>query len=285
MKQQTLKFPTRITGIGLHSGCTVTLNILPAAASSGIIFRRVDLPNRPTVQALYNQVCDTRNCTAVSSDSGAVVSTIEHLMAAFYAAGIDNAVVEIDNQEVPIMDGSGKFFYDALTQAELESQDAKRRVLRVVKEVVFTDDQGARLSLQPSSAKDLSIHFDIDFPSEVVGHQVFDDQISASLFAHEIAPSRTFCEKYQVDYLRSIGLIKGGSLDNAIVLDGNTILNPEGFRVANECVKHKVLDAIGDLYTSGYHICGRLVASKTGHYHNNMLLRKLFADSTQYELL
>ena len=285
LKQQTLKYPTRLTGIGLHSGCTVTLNILPAAASSGIVFRRVDLPDKPLIPALYDKVYDTRNCTAISNNQGAVVSTIEHLMGAFYVAGIDNAIVEIDNQEVPIMDGSGKIFYDALTHAELEAQDEERHILRVVKAVDFTDDKGNHISLQPTDTEGLSVHFDIDFPSEVVGHQIFDDTISAPLFEHEIAPSRTFCEKYQVDYLRSLGLIKGGSLDNAVVLDGNTILNPEGFRVENECVKHKVLDAIGDLYTSGYRIQGRLEAAKTGHYHNNMLLHKLFADSTQYELL
>ncbi len=285
VKQQSLKQSINLKGTGLHSGCEVSLKILPAPAEHGIVFRRVDLPHKPEIKALYYNVTDTRNCTCLSNEGGAVVSTIEHLMAVLCMAGIDNALIEVDNQELPIMDGSAKVFWDVLKDAEVVEQKAERRILKILKKISFTDDKGNTAALLPVEHEGLSISFGIDFPSPVVGHQTFDAMITPQIFAGQIAPSRTFCEKSQVDYLRSVGLIKGGSLENAVVLDGDKILNPEGFRNKNECVCHKVLDAIGDLYTSGCHIQGRLVAEKTGHYHNNVLLKKLFEDSTQYELL
>lgn len=285
MQQQTLKQSISLQGQGLHSGCTSHLQILPAKADTGIIFRRVDLPHKPEIKALYYNVTDTRNCTCLSNEAGAVVSTIEHLMAALNIAGVDNAIIEVDNQELPIMDGSAQVFYKALCDAGLEAQDAERKLLKVLKEISFTDDKGNTASLLPVEHSGLSISFSIDFPSPIVGHQSFEGMITPQVFAEEIAPCRTFCEKSQVDYLQSIGLIKGGSLDNAVVLDGDKVLNPDGFRVPNECVNHKVLDAIGDMFTAGYRIQGRLVANKTGHLHNNILLRKLFENSSQYELL
>ncbi len=280
--QQTLKTPLKFEGIGLHSGCRVNLTINPAPENSGIVFRRVDLPAKPEVRALYSNVADTRNCTCLNKD-GAVVSTIEHLMSALYMAGIDNALIEVDNQELPIMDGSAKPFWDVLSQAELVRQNSPRRVLKVKKNISFSDDKGNTVSLSP--AETFSVHFEIDFPSKIVGHQVFDAELNKEVFTDDIASFRTFCEKYKLDYLQSIGLIKGGSLENAVVLDGETVLNPEGFRVKNECVNHKVLDAIGDLYTAGYRAIGQLNADKTGHFHNNELLKKLFSDSSNYELV
>lgn len=282
MRQQTLKNNVRIEGVGLHSGIQSILTIKPAAENSGIIFKRVDLPNQPEINALYSNVVDTRNCTCLGDGKGALVSTIEHIMSALYVCGIDNALIEVNNTEIPIMDGSGKCFYEALKTAELVEQNAPRRCLKVLKPVKFTDDKGNETSLEP--AEDLEICMEIDFPSKIVGHQIFDSKITPAVYEKEIAPSRTFCEKYQIDYLRSLGLIKGGSLDNAVVLDGETIMNPEGFRVKDECVKHKALDAVGDLYTSGYRIKGKFTGKKSGHFHNNELLKKLFADSTNYTL-
>lgn len=279
--QQTLKNSINIKGIGLHSGCEVNLLISPAAENTGITFKRVDIADTPEIKALYNNVKDTQNCTCLSNADGIRVSTIEHVMSALYIKGIDNAFISVDNQELPIMDGSSQFFYEALKDEPLVAQSAPRKFLKVLKPVSFTDSKGNTISLSPS--EEFSINFSIDFPSKIVGHQVFDAVITPDVFAKDIAPSRTFCEKYQVDYLQSIGLIKGGSLENAVVLDGETILNPEGFRVENECVNHKVLDAIGDLYTSGHRIIGRLSADKTGHFHNNELLKKLFSDPSQYE--
>jgi len=281
--QQTLKHPLTIEGIGLHSGCKVKLVINPAPENHGIVFRRVDLPGQPKISALYSNVADTRNCTCLGDRQGTVVSTIEHLMAALRVAEIDNALIDVDNQELPIMDGSAKPFYDALSSAEILVQKAPRKYLKVKKRIAFSDEKGNAVSLEP--ADEFNIRFDIDFPSPVVGHQSFDGILNKALFEKQIAPCRTFCEKYQVDYLKSVGLIKGGSLENAVVLDGDRLLNPEGFRVANECVNHKVLDAVGDMYTAGYYIIGRLTADKTGHFHNNELLKRLFADSSNYELV
>ena len=282
--QHTLKKSVGIEGIGLHSGCVVKLNIKPAPANSGIIFKRVDLPEQPEIKALYNNVVDTRNCTCLGDKKGNLVSTIEHLMAALRVRGIDNALIETDNQEIPIMDGSAKPFYDVLSSAELEEQQTPQKILQVMRKVEFADDKGNRVSLSPLSQNKLHLKFSIEFPSPIVGHQVFENDLTPEVFVSQIAPCRTFCEKYQVDYLKSIGLIKGGSLDNAVVLDGDKILNEGGFRVKNECVNHKVLDAIGDLYTAGYVIYGQYQADKTGHWHNNELLKLLFADSANYQI-
>lgn len=281
--QYTIAQTVEIKGIGLHSGVDSILTIAPAKEDTGIVFNRIDIKNSNPIRALYSSVVDTRNCTCIGTDSKNIVSTIEHLMAVLYILGIDNAIISINNPEIPILDGSGKVFYDVLSKVAKVEQKSKRKYLKVKKEVVFEDGKGASVQLLPADS--FSIKFNIDFPSKIVGKQNFEGDITEELFAKQIAPCRTFCEKYQVDYLKSIGLIKGGSLDNAVVLDGDTILNPEGFRVENECVNHKVLDTIGDLYTSGYYILGKVVANKSGHYHNNELLKKLFASTDNYELL
>lgn len=281
--QKTLEQSFTLKGIGLHSGCNVTLTLNPAPENTGIVFRRTDKAGQPQIKALWSNVVDTRNCTCLG-DGENRVSTIEHIMAALYMAGIDNTLIDVDNEELPIMDGSAKVFYDAFKNIPLKEQNAPRRSLKILKEVTYTDDKGNSITLKPAN-KGLSVKFEIDFPSKIVGHQVFDGEITADVFEKEIAPCRTFCEKYQVDYLKSVGLIKGGSLENAVVLDGETILNEGGFRVANECVNHKVLDAVGDMYSSGYRITGALVASKTGHFHANELLKKLFADESNYAII
>lgn len=283
--QHTLEKEITITGIGLHSGCQVKLVLKPAAANSGIVFKRVDLESKPEIKALYSNVVDTRNCTCLGDKEGNLVSTIEHLMSALRICGIDNVLIETDNQEIPIMDGSAKPFYEILSQAKLKEQQTPRKVIQVRKKVEFIDSKGNTVSLSPNSEDKLHVDFSIEFPSQIVGHQTFNNDITPEIFAKEIAPCRTFCEKYQVDYLKSIGLIKGGSLENAVVLDGDTILNEGGFRVKNECVNHKVLDAIGDLYTAGYVIYGQYRADKTGHWHNNELLKLLFADSANYKMI
>jgi len=284
MLQHTLKNQVVIEGIGLHSGCQVRLTLKPAPADNGIVFKRIDLPDKPEIKALYSNVVDTRNCTCLGDKDGNLVSTIEHLMAALNVCKIDNVLIETDNQEIPIMDGSAKIFYDILSQAELVEQKAPRRALHVLRKVEYKDENGNSVSLLPNTEDKLHLKFSIEFPSPIVGHQVFDDDLTEEVFASQIAQCRTFCEKYQVDYLRSIGLVKGGSLENAVVLDGDKILNEGGFRVNNECVNHKVLDAVGDLYTAGVVIYGQYLADKTGHRHNNELLKLLFADSANYQI-
>ena len=282
--QRTLKNKVEIEGIGLHSGCSVKLVLKPAPENSGIIFKRVDIPSSPEIKAVYTNVVDTRNCTCLGDAQGNLVSTIEHLMSALSVCGIDNLLIETDNQEIPIMDGSAQPFYDILSRQELQIQNAPKKILRVKKQVEYTDEQGNKVSLSPTTEDKLHIYFGIEFPSPIVGSQVFDNDITPEIYASQIAPCRTFCEKYQVDYLKSIGLIKGGSLDNAVVLDGDKVLNDGGFRVKHECVNHKVLDALGDLYTAGQTIYGRYHADKTGHRHNNELLKILFADSSNYQI-
>ncbi len=281
--QHTLKKTIEIKGIGLHSGCASVIEINPAPENYGIRFQRTDIKDAEIIPALYSHVVDTRNCTCLGTDKQNIVSTIEHIMSVFYILGIDNALIKINNPEIPILDGSGQEFLNILQKEKLEQQKAPRKFLKVKKEITFEDGKGGSVSLYP--ADKLHICFDIEFPSKIVGHQHFDEDITGETFAEEIAPCRTFCEKYQVDYLQSIGLIKGGSLDNAVVLDGEKILNPGGFRLQNECVNHKVMDTIGDLYTSGYYILAKVVANKSGHYHNNEVLKRLFASTDNYEIL
>lgn len=281
--QHTLKERAEIKGIGLHSGCDSQLIIDPAPENYGIRFHRRDLPEEEKIRALYSNVVDVRNCTCLGTSPQNIVSTIEHLMAVLYILGIDNADISIDNPEIPILDGSGKVFLEILEKIGTKEQKSPRKYLKVKKEVTFKDEKGSSVTLLP--AESLQINFDIEFPSKIVGHQNFNHEITKDIFASEIAPCRTFCEKYQVDYLQSIGLIKGGSLENAVVLDGEKLLNPEGFRVQNECVNHKVMDAIGDLYTSGYYILAKVVANKSGHYHNNEVLKELFRSKDNYEIV
>ena len=281
--QHTLKESITIEGIGLHSGCKSVLTLKPAPENYGIQFLRSDIKDATPIRALYSNVVDLRNCTCIGTSPENIVSTIEHLMAVLYILGIDNAKISVNNPEVPILDGSGKVFLEILQKAELVEQATPRKILKVKKEISFTDDKGCSVTLIPNDS--LHVCFDIEFPSKIVGHQQFDKEITLNIFKNEIAPCRTFCEKYQVDYLKSIGLIKGGSLENAVVLDGETLLNPEGFRVKNECVNHKVMDAVGDLYTSGYYILAKVVANKSGHYHNNEILKKLFSDKDNYEII
>ena len=281
--QKTLKNSVEINGIGLHSGCKSQIVLHPAEENSGIVFVRSDVKGAKEVPALYSSVADTRNCTCLADTSGNIVSTIEHIMAALYALDIDNLRIEVNNPEMPIMDGSALAFWDILKNQQLEEQKAKRKFLKVKKTVRFEDDKGNYISLQP--ANQLSVHFVIDFPSKIVGHQEFDDVINKENFVNKIAPARTFCEKYQIDYLRSVGLIKGGSLDNAVVLDGETILNEGGFRVLNECVNHKTLDCVGDMFTSGYRLLAKIDAFHTGHFQNNEVLKRLFDDKDNYEIV
>ena len=281
--QKTLSKILEIEGIGLHSGLPSKMTFYPTVAGSGVVFVRADLPDKPEFKAIYNQVVDTRNCTCLGNEHKEIVSTIEHIMAALYILGIDNVRIEVTNPETPIMDGSAKVFYEQLKKVPLKDLPAKRKYLKVLREVEFADGKGAKVVLKPADKFD--IHFTINFPSKIVGYQEFSGEITEDVFAQKIAPARTFCEKYQVDYLRSIGLIKGGSLENAVVLDGEEILNEGGFRVENEAVNHKVLDCIGDMYTAGYRLLAKVEAERSGHFHNNEVLKILFSNPNNYQLI
>lgn len=278
--QQTIAKELKIEGEGLHSGKKSTLIIKPADVNTGIVFIRTDINDANPIPAIYTNVINTKNCTCIGHNETNIVSTIEHLMAALYMMQIDNAIVEINAPEMPILDGAAQTFFKKMQEIGVIRQNSPRKYIKVLKKVSIADDKGNTISLDPS--ENFHVNFVIEFPSKVVGRQEFDGDINQEIFIKEIAPCRTFCEKYQIDYLRSIGLIKGGSLENSVVLDGENILNPEGFKVKNECVNHKVLDAIGDMYTAGYPIKGKLTAKRTGHFHNNQILQTLFADSSNY---
>lgn len=280
--QHTIGKSVEFNGVGLHSGVATQLFVEPAPENTGIVFVRSDITDFSPIPAVYSQVVDTRNCTCLGDKDGNIVSTIEHLMAALAILKIDNAVIKVSAPEMPILDGGALMFYNELKNVGLKEQNTPRKIAKVMQKVEFKDDKGNYVILEPND--DFFVHFVIDFPSPVVGHQEFDRVIAEEMFAAQIAPCRTFCEKTQIDYLRSIGLIKGGSLDNAVVLDGNKILNPDGFRVPNECVNHKVLDAIGDMATAGFAIKGKLTAYHTGHFHNNQILRTLFANSSNFSI-
>jgi UDP-3-O-[3-hydroxymyristoyl] N-acetylglucosamine deacetylase len=273
--QTTLTYPAVFTGTGLHSGAAVRMVVHPAPADHGIIFRRSDLPGDALVPARWDRVVPSRLCTVVGNAAGVTVSTIEHLMAALAGTGIHNALVEIDAGEVPILDGSARPFVAAFLAAGLAEQAAQVRAIRVLKPVEVRE--GAALArLEP--AEMLEIDFRIDFAEGAIGAQARRLNMANGAFVRELSDSRTFCRQADVDDMRARGLALGGTLDNAVVFDGDQVLSPGGLRHADEPVRHKMLDAVGDLALAGGPILGRYVGERAGHALTNRLLRKLFAD-------
>jgi UDP-3-O-[3-hydroxymyristoyl] N-acetylglucosamine deacetylase len=274
--QHTLKNFVTFTGKGLHSGDDVTMIVRPAEIDEGITFVRNDVGDKDNViPARYDHVESSQLCTMIKNKDGVSVSTIEHLMAAFAGMGIDNAHIDLDGGEVPILDGSAMPFITAFENIGLKSQSATRKALRVMKPVEVRDDQGRVARFEPDVSS--VFEFTIDFDNAFIGRQNFVFELmESSDFKHEIADCRTFTRLKDVDALMSMGLIKGGGLDNAVVFDDEKILNPEGLRRKGEPVRHKILDAIGDTYLAGAPIIGRFVCEKGGHALTNALLRKLF---------
>lgn len=282
MQQHTLKKSIECKGVGLHSGQMITMTLHPADVNSGVAFVRTDREGDNEIPAIYDAVKDTRLCTVIANDSGASVGTIEHVMSALRAMNIDNVRIEINGGEVPIMDGSAKPFVDMINEAGVEEQEAAQIMIRVLREVRY-EEGGKWVSLSPS---DIS-SFDgvIDFDAPVIGEQKFGVSLLNGNFVHDIAAARTFGFKHEVEAMQAAGLARGGSLDNAIVLTDTTVLNKDGLRFADEFIRHKLLDAIGDLYLAGAPIQGAYDSYKAGHYMNNMLLRELFSDERNYELV
>lgn len=281
LKQRTLKQAVSATGVGLHNGEKVTLTLRPAAADTGIVFKRVDLPQPNEILAMPGAVHDTRMCSALEAN-GARVATVEHIMSALAGLGVDNVVVEVDASEIPIMDGSSGPFVFLLKQAGIIEQSAAKKFIRVKKTVeVREGDKWVRF--EPYHG--FKIDFTIDFNHPVFEHSGNNVKIdfAADSYIKEISRARTFGFMHEVEYLRSNGLARGGSLDNAIVLDEYRVLNSDGLRYDDEFVKHKVLDAIGDLYMLGHPILGAFYAYKSGHALNNQLLRALLQDETAWE--
>ncbi len=285
VNQGTLKSSINCTGVALHSGEKVSMTLSPGGEDSGIVFKRTDIAGQGAViPATWERVIDTRMCTTIGNDEGVSVATVEHLMAALAGCGIDNAVIEINGPEVPIMDGSAAPFVFLIECAGVAGQDAPRRYIRVNKPVEIKEN-GAVTSLVPGEG--FSLGFEIDFDSPVVSRQIISLGLVNGSFKKELSRARTFGFLHELDQLRACGLAKGGSLENAIVISGDKVLNKDGLRYDNEFVRHKVLDAVGDLYLAGAPIIGRFDGFRSGHTANNRILHALFAekDAWSYQSL
>ena len=283
IEQRTLKNVIRATGVGLHTGEKVYLTLRPAPVDTGVVFRRIDLDVPVEVPARADNVGDTRLSTSLEKD-GVKISTVEHLMSAFAGLGIDNAYVDLTAPEVPIMDGSAGPFVFLLQSAGIEEQSSAKKYIRIKKKLRLEDgDKWAQF--QPLDGFKVSFTIDFDHPVIKNAVQVATVDFSTTSFVKEVSRARTFGFMHDLEALRNAGLARGGSLDNAIVMDNYHILNEDGLRYEDEFVKHKVLDAIGDLYLLGHPLIGEFSAYKSGHELNNRLLRKLINDKSAYEVV
>ena len=282
LTQKTVSKKISFSGVGIHSGKKVNLNILPSGPNSGIIFKRVDLNKNNIVYPLYNNVTDTTLCTTISNEYGIKVSTIEHLMAAFYGIGIDNAIIELDSQEVPILDGSAKVFVDSIKKVGLKFSDQPIKIIKINREINLQDGDKF-INIDKSNVAG-EIEFQIKYKNSLIGDQknkinVFEDNLD------DIYNSRTFCLYEDIEKLKKLNLGKGGSLENAIVIKSKKILNENGLRNELEFVNHKILDCMGDLFLSGYKIIGSIKCSQGGHSLTNKLLKEVFVDQSNYSLI
>lgn len=285
--QRRLQQAVTLTGIGLHSGAPACLVVRPAPADHGIVFVRVDVSGSGRIPARYDLVSDTRLCTRLSNAEGVSVSTIEHLMAALAGCGVHNALIEIDGPEVPIMDGSAAPFVRAFVAAGFVQEAAPLRAIRILKPVAVTQDgfEARLVPLSSAARSGLEIDFSIAFAEKAIGAQAKALNMANGSFIRELSDSRTFCLLAEVETMRAHGLARGGSLENAVVFHEGSVMNPEGLRHTDECVRHKMLDALGDLALAGAPILGRYIGNKAGHQATNLLLRALFARPDAYELV
>ncbi len=281
MQQITINKQIKLSGIGLHSGKIVNLNILPSNENTGIIFKRIDIEDnkKNIIKADYNNVSDTTLCTLLSNSYGVSVGTIEHLMSALSAFFIDNAIIEIDAPEVPILDGSSKLFVNAIKKVGLHYQNASKSVLKILKPVEINSDKWS-IKILPNDS--LVIDATIDFDNKLIGKQNFLFDFEKNNYEKDLSKARTFTFLKDVKFLQTKGLALGGNLDNAIVVDEDKILNAKGLRYKNEFIRHKILDLIGDIYLSGYYIEGKIIANKMGHQSNNLLIKEIFKSSENY---
>jgi len=282
LTQKTINQDVIFSGIALHSGHNVNLRIKPAEPNFGIVFKRVDVKNNNLVYPNFMNVTNTSLNTTVENEFGVKVSTIEHLMGALFGLGIDNALVEIDNEEVPILDGSAKIFIEKIISAGFNVSNSPIKIIKVNKEIKFSDGE-RYISIKPSTLS-LDIDFELKYKNKIIGNQrnrfkVYEDDLT------DVYNSRTYCLYEDIEYIKKSGLAKGGSLENAIVVKEDEILNPEGLRNEKEFVNHKILDCIGDLFTSGYRIVASIECSQGGHYLTNQLLRKVFHNKENFSIL
>ena len=282
LTQKTIKNNVSFSGVALHSGVDVNVCIKPAEPNFGIVFKRVDFKENNLVYPNFMNVTNTSLNTTIENEYGVKVSTIEHLMGALFGLGIDNALIEIDNEEVPILDGSAKLFIEKIIASGLEISKSPIKVIKINKEVSYSEGERF-ISIKPSTLS-LDIDFELKYKNEIIGNQrnnvkVYEDDL------RDIYNSRTYCLFEDIEMIKKNGLAKGGSLENAIVVKGKKILNPEGLRNEKEFVNHKILDCIGDLYTTGYRIVGSIKCSQGGHYLTNKLLRKIFENNKNFSIL
>jgi len=282
LTQKTIKNNVSFNGVALHSGLDVNICIKPAGPNFGIVFKRVDFKENNLVYPNFMNVTNTSLNTTIENEFGVKVSTIEHLMGALFGLGIDNALIEIDNEEVPILDGSAKEFIEKIINSGLVVSESPIKIIKINKEIKFTDGERF-ISIEPSTLS-LDIDFELKYKNSIIGNQknkvkVFEDDLT------DVYNSRTFCLFEDIELIKKNGLAKGGSLQNAIVVKDDEVLNPEGLRNDKEFVNHKILDCIGDLYTSGYRIIAKIKCSQGGHYLTNQLLRKVFENKDNFSIL
>ena len=282
LTQKTIKTPVSFNGVALHNGLNVNVTLKSAKPNEGIVFKRVDLKNNNLIYPNFLNVTNTSLNTTIENEHGVKVSTIEHLMGALFGLGIDNALIEIDNEEVPILDGSAKNFIEKIISSGFEISEEPIKIIKINRKIQYYDGQRF-ISIEPSKLS-LNIDFELKFNNEIIGNQsnkvkVYEDDLT------DIYNSRTFCLFEDIEFIKKNGLAKGGSLDNAIVVKNNQILNKDGLRNAKEFVNHKILDCIGDLYTSGYRIIGNVVCSQGGHFLTNQLLRKVFENKNNFSII
>ena len=270
--QTTLKKPIEFEGVGLHSGKISKLRILPAKANSGVIFKRIDLKDRNLIKAFYKNVTSARLCTTLANEFGTKVSTVEHLLAALYIAKIDNVLVELNTEEVPIMDGSAKNFLDIFKKIELKTFSEKKKFLKILDKIELIDGE-RKISLEPNN-ESLEVEFQLNYKNKIIGNQKNKINIDKDDL-NKITESRTFCLFEDIEKIKEAGLAKGGSLENAIVVSDVKVLNESGLRNDKEFVNHKILDLVGDFMLSGYRITGKVNCYQGGHHLTNMFLRKL----------
>ena len=278
-KQQTLKNQINCSGTGLHSGAQVSLSLLPAEPDTGIVFRRTDVPGAADVPASWQNVVDSQLCTALGDGNGLRIGTVEHLMAALSGCGVDNAIVELDGPEIPVMDGSSAPFVFLIECAGVAEQDAPLKVIEILRHV-SVGDESRTASLTPG--RGFTVSFEIEFHDTLIDCQEYFFDLGRSSFGTDIARARTFGFDHEIATLRSKGLARGGSLDNAVVVSGDRVLNDGGLRYDDEFVRHKVLDSIGDLYLAGAPLIGHFHGFRSGHSLTHALLRELFADDTAW---
>ena len=282
LNQKTVNSNVTFEGIGLHTGINSKITIKPSSPNSGIIFRRIDLKKNNLVYPNIFNVSNAVLCTTISNEYNVKISTIEHLMAALYGLGIDNAEIDINAQEVPILDGSAKIFVDKILEVGIKNSDVPIKIIKIEKKVE-TIDKNKSILIEPSKIS-LEIDFEINFKNKFINNQknlinVYQDDLS------KVYESRTFCLYEDVENLKKAGFAKGGSLDNAIVVSDKNILNESGLRNKLEFVNHKILDCMGDLYLSGYKIIAKISCSQGGHHLTNQLLRKVFSDKSNYSII